>query len=243
MNTTFDNRIYRNFQVTGTVPFQVTLGQSDLFIRADSDLSKPAAIALATVRGQLESYIEDNPLFDRSLLPLHQDPIAPRVVRTMLAAGLAANVGPMAAVAGAIAQEVGRELMEQSSQVIVENGGDLFLKLAADQLIGIFAGNSLLSGKVGLRISADQTPCGLCTSSGTVGHSHSEGKADAVVILAEDAGLADAAATAVGNIVKSAVNIQTGIDHAKKIKGVLGVCIIIKDKLGIWGKLTLEKIN
>lgn len=241
--TRYVSRFYRNYAVTGTVPFVVKREQSDLFIRADSDLSCLASDTLAAARLQLESYIAENPLFERSLVPLNPDMMAPKVVRNMLQAGIKADVGPMAAVAGAIAWQVGTRLCEKSKQVIVENGGDLFLALVNDLNIGIFAGKSPLSGKVALKIRAEQTPCGLCTSSGTIGHSLSKGKADAVTVLASDAALADAVATATGNRVDKADDIQKTIEYATAIDGVYGACIIYKDKLGIQGDLELIPIK
>jgi hypothetical protein len=238
----YEERFYRNFEATGTKAFQVTLKESDLFIRADRDLSAEAKSALITARSRIEGYIEDNPLFERSLIPLRPDSMAPRIVREMIDAGILADVGPMAAVAGAVAQFVGRKLASSSNQVIVENGGDLFLKLSGDLTIGIYAGKSPLSGRIGLKIKATDTPCGLCTSSGTIGHSHSEGDADTVTIFASDAALADAAATATGNQVKSEKDVPKAVEYAMNIAGVRGVCIIRKDKLGIQGDLELVKL-
>ena len=144
-------------------------------------------------------------------------------------------MGPMAAVAGAISEFVGKGLLNFSSEVIVENGGDIFMQSQSDRIAGIYAGDSPLSQKIGLKIPAEDTPMGICTSSGKIGHSLSFGKADAVVILSKDTALADAAATAVGNIVISAGDIQKGINFAKMIEGVLGVVVIVEDKLGAWG--------
>lgn len=235
----YENRFYRNYNVTGTVPFQVTVRESDLFIRADYDLSKKAKTVLLKVRSQLERYIQGNPIFERSMVPLMPDPMAPKIVREMLAASAKAGIGPMSAVAGAVAQAVGTTLLEDSEQVMVENGGDIFLALKEDLPIGIYAGKSVLSGRVGLRLKAADSPCGLCTSSGTVGHSHSEGKADSVTILSSDTALADSVATAAGNLVKGAGDITKALDYAMSVSGVLGACIIYKDKLGAQGGLEL----
>jgi len=236
----YENRIYRNFSETGTIPFQVTLEQSDLFIRADSEMASQALEALGTVRGQLERYIHDNPLFERSLVPLRPDAMAPKAVREMIDGGIRAGVGPMAGVAGAVAQFVGRALAKHSRQVIVENGGDCFLVLAKDLVIGIYAGKaSPFTGKIGLKIKADDTPCGLCTSSGKIGHSLSEGDADAVTVYAKDTALADAVATAAGNRIKSGSDVQAAVEFAMSIDGVLGAMAIRKDKLGILGDLEL----
>ena len=150
-------------------------------------------------------------------------------------------MGPMAAVAGAISEFVGKGLLNFSSEVIVENGGDIFMQSQSDRIAGIYAGDSPLSQKIGLKIPAEDTPMGL-SSSGKIGHSLSFGKADAVVILSKDTALADAAATAVGNIVISAGDIQKGINFAKMIEGVLGVVVIVEDKLGAWGDIQLVRL-
>jgi ApbE superfamily uncharacterized protein (UPF0280 family) len=145
----------------------------------------------------------------------------------------------MAAVAGAIAEMVGMELLQYSDEVIVENGGDIFIKTNVPRKVGIYAGNSPLSGKIAIKIYPEETPAGICTSSGTVGHSLSFGKADAVVVVSRDAFLADAVATAVGNRVKNPSGIKDAVDFAAGIDSVEGVLVIIGDKLGAWGKIEL----
>ncbi|MCJ7768867.1 MAG: UPF0280 family protein, partial [Dehalococcoidales bacterium] len=163
--------------------------------------------------------------------------------REMATAAAKVDVGPMAAVAGAIAQFVGEELILYSSEVIIENGGDIYLKSLKDRTVAIYAGGSPLSGKIGLEIKAAETPLSICTSSGTVGHSLSLGKADAVVVASKSATLADAAATAICNIIIQPEDIQAGIEFAKHIEGLLGVVIIKDDKIGIWGNLTIFRTD
>jgi ApbE superfamily uncharacterized protein (UPF0280 family) len=151
-----------------------------------------------------------------------------------------ANVGPMAAVAGAFAEFVGLDLLKYSPEVIVENGGDIFLKSTKSRLVGVYAGeDSPLTGRVALKIEPLDTPLGVCTSSGTVGHSLSFGKADAVVVLSHSTALADAAATAIGNIVKAETDVQKALDFARSVKGLVGAAVIINDKMGVWGKINL----
>ena len=145
----------------------------------------------------------------------------------------------MAAVAGAMAECVGRDLLAFSRQVIVENGGDLFLKAAPPVVTGIFAGASPLSMKIGLRIDNARDGMGVCTSSGTVGHSLSRGTADAVCVVSRSCALADAAATAIGNRVRCADDIQHAIRFGRSIDGVLGIVIVIGEKLGAWGAVEL----
>lgn len=148
----------------------------------------------------------------------------------------------MAAVAGAMAESVGRDLLPESPEVIVENGGDIFLLSEKEVRVGIFAHTSPLSFRVGLRISAARQGWGVCTSSGTVGPSLSLGRADAVCILSPSAALADAAATAVGNLVRSPSDVSRGLEKAQTIPGLTGVVIIIGDKLGAWGGVQLIEI-
>ena len=147
------------------------------------------------------------------------------------------GVGPFAAVAGAIAEFVGKELLAYSSEVIVENGGDIFVAGSHSRVFGIYAGASPLSGKIAFKLAASQMPCGICTSSGTVGHSLSFGKADAVTIIAPSTALADACATAIGNMIATVSDIATGLKVAEQTVGIDGAVIIVGTQIGAWGKV------
>jgi ApbE superfamily uncharacterized protein (UPF0280 family) len=221
------------------VAFEVAVKETDLFILADSNLTTLAEAAIYQVRGPLEGYIANHPELLYSLVPLPDDPLAPLIARQMLAAAQTCGVGPMAAVAGAIAEAVGRALLRESSEVVVENGGDCFVQVASPLEMGIFAGGSVLSEKLALRLRPERTPLGVCTSSGTVGHSLSFGCADAVTVMAPSAAVADAAATRIGNQVKRRGDIDRALATAQEIEGVLGVVIIIGDTVGAWGEVEL----
>jgi ApbE superfamily uncharacterized protein (UPF0280 family) len=143
----------------------------------------------------------------------------------------------MAAVAGAVAAAVGDDLLGQCSEVVVENGGDVFIKSRERISIAIYAGDSPLSMRVGLQFEPAADPFGVCTSSGTVGHSRSLGAADAVCVVASCCALADAAATAIGNCVQTAGDIPAGIDFGRAIGGLDGIVIIVGERMGVWGKL------
>jgi ApbE superfamily uncharacterized protein (UPF0280 family) len=149
------------------------------------------------------------------------------------------KVGPMAAVAGAVAEFVGRELRQFTDEIIVENGGDIFLKINQPRKVGIYAGNSPFSEKIALEVEPRPKPFSVCTSSGTVGHSFSFGQADAVVVIAGSALLADAAATAIGNVVKTAADIEPALKLARKFRRLDGVLIIKDDQLGALGKVNI----
>ena len=241
----YQPRTYRHWvQGQGLVSFHVVVKETDLYIRASSDLKiEEARNLVLKYRRILEEYIERHPSFATSLEPLTVDEDAPAIIGEMANASAKVDVGPMAAVAGAIAQFVGEELLSHSSEVIIENGGDIYLKSLKDRTVAIYAGGSPLSGKIGLEIKAAETPLSICTSSGTVGHSLSLGKADAVVVASKSATLADAAATAIGNIIIRPDDIAAGIEFAKHIEGLLGVVIIKDDKIGIWGNLTIFRTD
>jgi ApbE superfamily uncharacterized protein (UPF0280 family) len=240
----FQPRIYRHWiEGKDLVSFNVKVQETDLYIRASSNLQRKAQRLVLKYRWQLEQYIEKNPEFKTSLNPLPIPTNAPRIINDMLKASQKTNVGPMAAVAGAVAEYVGRELLEFSPEIIVENGGDIFLKLKRKRIVGIYAGNSPLTGKLGLEIKPMDTPLGVCTSSGTVGHSFSYGKADAALIVAKSAILADAAATAICNQVKTQDDISNAIEFGLKILELKGIVIIIGNAIGVWGDVELCKTN
>ena len=220
----------------------VSVKETDLHILAAKNVTEEAYHFVHRYRNQLENYIAMHPGFLTALVPLDQDTLAPPIIKGMLKAGSAANVGPMAAVAGAIAEYVGRDILDAGMQeVIVENGGDIFLKRNRESVAAILAGRSPLNRKVGIRIPASLMPVGLCTSSGTVGHSLSLGKADSVTVLAPSALLADAAATRLGNEVKEGDQggINAALAVARTIPGIFGVVIICGKHMGAWGEIDL----
>jgi uncharacterized protein len=236
------DRTYRRLtSIRNYSHFTVKISETDLFILADSDLSDLAFQSTMRCRVQIEEYIRIHPEFRTSLVPVSGDKLAPEIVKDMLNASNSAGVGPMASVAGAIAEHVGKELLQSSANVLVENGGDIYLNVTDPALIGIFAGDSPLTGRIALSIEAKETPVGICTSSGTVGHSLSFGIADAVCIKSKSTALADAAATSVGNLIKKKSDIKKGLERAMSIPGVLGVLIITGDTLAVQGNMELRR--
>jgi hypothetical protein len=237
----YEPRLYRQTcRSDDLISFSVVVRETDLFIMAEKHLQDQARQAILDCRADVEKYIEQNPSFLTSLYPLPDDPQAPAIVSSMIGAARKAGVGPMAAVAGAVAEFVGQELLNWCHQVIVENGGDIFLSSFKKRIMKIFAGNSPFSNKIALEI--EQFPLGVCTSSGTVGHSLSFGRADAVVIISPSTALADAAATAIGNIVQTKDDIDQALARAKAIEGVEGAVIIKDDGAGFWGKVKIRRV-
>ncbi|MFH1888223.1 MAG: UPF0280 family protein [Pseudomonadota bacterium] len=223
----------------GLLGFRVAVLETDLWVQAESDLSGLARESVIQARARLEAYIARFPDFARTLVPWPETGPAPGIIRAMAAAGAAAGVGPMAAVAGAIAQEVGRALLPHTPEVIVENGGDVFFLAQGEMVLGIYAGSSPLSHNVGVRVEGGGRARALCTSSGTVGHSLSAGRADAACILAADAALADAVATATGNRVRTPGDLPEAIAFARSVPGVEGAVVILGEKLAAFGDLRL----
>jgi len=217
--------------------------QTDLFIQAKKDISDKVSSWIIESRLAIENYAKIHPEFLDSYTPLPKDEFAPSPVKEMLDAAFLTGVGPMAAVAGAISEYVGvRCRRETKGEVLIENGGDLFLWTDSPVTVALFAGNSPLSGKVGIRLYEHDMPLGVCTSSGTVGHSKSLGRADAVTVISKNSALADAAATAAGNLVKGVRDIHVAINFLKNIKGIKGALIVVGKKIGAWGEIELVPI-
>lgn len=240
----YEERKYRNlFKADNLVFFDVCWYETDLRIGACRDLTAEALDLVIKYRRQLDDYIRCNPGFLTSLVPLKPADNAPVIVKRMCEASAKAGVGPMAAVAGAFSEFVGRELLTYSGEIMLENGGDIFIKSLSLCRIGIYAGSSPLNQKLALEIRPESTPLGICTSSGTIGHSLSFGRADAAVIISKDTFLADAAATKLGNLVKEPGDIEKAMDEISAVEGVLGAVVIIGDKLGVWGDVKLTAFN
>lgn len=237
----YKERFYRQWvKSEGLVTFEVKELETDLLISAGKNLENKARESVLNYREDIQSYIKRDRSFYTSLEPINVDIDAPKIVKAMADAGKKASVGPMAAIAGAISEFVGRDLLAYTDEVIVENGGDIFMKTKVKRVLGIYAGkNSPFSGKLALEISPSSGGLGVCTSSGTVSHSLSFGSSDAALIISDDTALADAVATAMGNVVKNKDCIEKGIDLAKSIDGVKGALVIVGDKLGSWGEIKL----
>ena len=237
----YQERTYRSLiAVDDLVTSRVCAGESDLFILANQDVTQRGHGFLLEVRNDLESYISRDPTFLTSRVahrPLHN---APWIVIRMAEVSSYYNIGPMAAVAGAVADCVGQQLMKSQTDVIIENGGDIFVHTRKPIVFTLYAGkNSPFSGKLKFKPTLSDSALGVCTSSGTVGHSYSQGRADAVCVVSQTASQADAAATAMGNKVKHKKDIGQVIQEASNNQNILGIIVALEDKLGIWGEVEI----
>lgn len=230
--------------------FVVTYKETDLWIGVDPDsfrdeMKEVSFLKIKEFRTVLEQYIGTDPDFGKTFEPYPAEPNAPAIVKGMVRAAERANVGPMAAVAGAFSEAVGRHLLEKFDiqELVVENGGDIFLKIERPILMSVYAGNSPLSEKIGIEIQATDSPLGVCTSAGTVGPSVSFGQADAVMIACRNTALADAFATGFGNRIKTPEDVQEVIDQTVQFPEILSAVMICRDKIGIRGKYEMKLIK
>ncbi len=237
-------RFYRQWMTGRDLDrFQVTIGESDLLILCDGRLERLARELLYEVRGRIEGHIARDPGFATALEPHAVAGDAPEVVRSMAAAARGWGVGPMAGVAGAVAQAVGRGLLEACGTVIVENGGDVFVRSDEPVTFRLYAGEqSPFSDRIGFVVDASRG-LGVCTSSGRVGPSLSYGRADAVVAIADDAVEADVAATALANRVRTGEDVGRIVQEQERERRLGGLVACAGDRIGFWGDIELRRLG
>ena len=228
---------------SGLLAHRVVVKETDLMVHTETEMVEETRELVLEHRGYVENYIQSHPEFATTLVPWMDPGPAPAIIADMVRAARNAAVGPMAAVAGAIAGQVGLGLLKSTQEAIVENGGDVFVKINSPVTVGIYAGKSPLSLQIGLKLETDSKPLAVCTSSGTIGHSLSMGKADAVCVVAESCSIADAAATAIGNRIDSPADIEGAIKAGSQIKDINGILVIVGDKMGMWGDLEVVSLK
>jgi ApbE superfamily uncharacterized protein (UPF0280 family) len=206
--------------------------------RICSDRFDAATAEIVRHRRILEEYIDRHPDFLTSFQPLDLLPDAPDVARRMARAARLVGVGPMAAVAGAMAQLAAEAaLAAGASEVIVDNGGDIYLRAAKPVVIGLHPGTPELSRRLAFSLSPDDTPIAICSSSGRMGHSKSLGDCDLATVVAKDAALADAAATLAANLVKAPADVDPALKRIAAVQGIDGLMIVKDDRVGLAGNL------
>ncbi|WP_316896290.1 UPF0280 family protein [Pseudodesulfovibrio indicus] len=228
----------------GEVRFQVGVEQTDLLVVAELDLRDEVAALVAGVRGEIKNWILFHPEFAESLVPVPVPETAPDVVRAMADAAAKCGVGPMAAVAGAVAQAVGDAFADRSPNILVENGGDTYLRSTRERVVALLADPGS-GAAIGLRLEQGAFPVALCASSGTIGHSLSLGSGDLVAVRAGDARFADAAATALANLLNSEADMDRVLKRARELaaEGLEGVFAQYDAKVAAWGDLELVALD
>lgn len=205
------------------------------------------AVTVEIVRQRqiLESYITRHSEFKTAFAPLALLADAPPSAVQMAHAADRVGTGPMAAVAGTMAQLAAQAgIKAGADEAIVENGGDIYLQTKDEVIIGLYPGTGELAGKLAFSLKAEDTPISICSSSGKMGHSTSLGQCDLATIVSKDAALADAAATQAANLVRTADDVEPTLNRIAAIDGVDGVLIVKDDNIGMAGHLPpLVKIN
>lgn len=186
----------------------------------------------------LEDYIQKQPAFQHALEPIELLPEAPDAAQRMAHAAALVNVGPMAAVAGIMAQlaaEAG--LKAGAKEAIVENGGDIYLQTVDPVVVGLYSGHSEKLNQLAFELKPGDTPVAICSSSGKMGHSMSLGQCDLATVVSKDAALADAAATQAANLVRQVQDVEAVLNQIVNIEGIDGALIVKDEHVGLAGKL------
>lgn len=228
----------------GEVSFQVVLEHTDLFVTARQDLSAPMLDFLHLHRGELKSFMLLTPGFRESLVPFPVAEAAPPSARMMAQAAEGANVGPMAAVAGAFAQLVADHFVKDSPDIIVENGGDIYMHSTRERVVALLS-EPESGARLGLRLKKSDFPVSLCASSATIGPSLSLGQGELVVVRSKSGPFADAAATALANLIDTGDDLDLLVARARQLapKGLEGVFAQAGGKLAVWGKMELVALE
>lgn len=230
----YTEKTYR-YRHSGRNTIEVLYKNTDILVSSDAVFKKEEVRALVKkYYSEVETYSARDPRFYTSLSPVRVAQDAPLIAKAMADAGSLSGIGPFSAVAGAVAQFVGTELLARCSELIIENGGDLFLKIHGQKVIGLYAGEGAVLNDFSLAVDPLPGPFGIAASSGTMGHSLSFGNAELVVIIADDAIIADTFATAVCNQIKKKEDVLPVIDAYKNNPVLRGIGIYCEEKLYLW---------
>jgi len=235
----YEERLYRN-KILSKFKIEVSFKESDLLICSDKEINKVKAQSiLVKYYEQIEEYIKRNPFFLTSLSPLEIDKTAPPIISEMIEASKITGIGPFSAVAGAVAKYVGEELLNYCQELIVENGGDIFLKINEDKIIGVYIGQEFKINNFNLKIKQRGQAFGIASSSSSFGHSLNFGKADLVSVVAKNIVIADGFATAISNRIKKVEDADKILAEAKNKLAVEGLLVAFGEKIFLWGDLEI----
>ncbi|MEA2016562.1 MAG: UPF0280 family protein [Actinomycetota bacterium] len=220
--------------------WRVIYKYSDLLISCDKDISGRVKKLLLEIYDLLESFIDRKPSFQKSLSPVKIEKDYPSIVKKMCRKAALFNVGPMATVAGAVCDYIASGLREKCGRLIIENGGDVYIRSSRDFNVGVYLKDTNFKDKIYLKIRSEDTPCGLCSSSGNFGHSLSMGSVGIVVVLSRSTISADGAATSIANRIEKSSDINGVMEQYSRIKELGGLLIVKDGNIGIWGDIELS---
>lgn len=240
------NRRYRDSVAPSgnEVRFQVAVEQTDLLVVAREDLSREVAGVVSGLRGSIKNHILFHPEFAESLVPVEVTDSAPEIIRAMATGSAPCGVGPMAAVAGTVAEFVAREFATRSPDIIVENGGDIFMHSTRERVVALLP-DPESGASIGIRLTCDRFPLSVCSSSATIGHSLSLGAGELVTVAAKSGALADAAATALCNMLRNRSSINMLLAEAERLSayGLEGVFAQVDGQVAAWGEVELVAVE
>ncbi len=241
MHSIHSKRFYRTFAPEGLSPYRACVDTTDLYILSDQNCHDQALEKIKSLRHEIESHIKKYPEFQTALTPVAETDDCTEVIRNMIESSAAAGTGPMASVAGAIAQSVGIHLLKYNKEIIVENGGDIWLKTDRNMNVSVYTNNIYFRDRIAIKVYSEHTPCGICTSSSKLGHSLSFGNADSVTVVSESAALADSAATEICNRIKKENHLMDALEFGMTISGVNGILALYHDKMAAIGNIELTE--
>ncbi|HOK56337.1 MAG TPA: UPF0280 family protein [bacterium] len=236
-------RFYRSIvKRENFLKFEVKVEETDLLVMAKKNLKNEIFNEVKKQREILKDYIRENPDFLFSFSPVYAKSDA-EIIKLMSESSFLTKTGPMASVAGAISEIIGKKFISESDEIIIENGGDIFAKMNSDFIVGIYAGNSPFSMKIGIKLKKREIPYGIATSSGKLGHSISFGKADAVTVISPSSTFSDGAATYFGNLIKDKIDKQLIISELKNFVFIEGIVIIKEKEIFLWGDIEIVNLT
>ncbi|MFP5259322.1 MAG: UPF0280 family protein [Acidobacteriota bacterium] len=239
-------RAYRHSHAPrpGETAFQVVVAQTDLYVVARRNLAREIGDFVSELRAGLSTYLLLHPNFQHSFTPVAADAAAPAIARDMAEAAARFGVGPMAAVAGAFAQAVADRFVGESPELLVENGGDIYLHGSRERIVALLA-KPVEGARLALRFDATSLPAAVCASSAKVGPSLSLGQADMVTVVADRGAVADAAATALANLLVTAEDMEGVLAAAQGMAkaGVRGAFVQLGELVGLVGDVEIVALE
>ncbi|WP_163340753.1 UPF0280 family protein [Desulfopila sp. IMCC35008] len=215
-----------------------TFSWKDTHLKVYSNEFQLITASIVHERKKIEKYIKQHPAFASALKPINLLPEAPPVVQKMAEASGKTGLGPMASVAGTLAQYGVEAALEAGcTDALVENGGDMYIASSAPVTIGIYAGKNAIGTQLAFHIFSEDLPLSICSSSSKMGHSLSFGNCELATVIAKDAALADSAATLVCNSISKQEDVEQVLDNVGSIEGIQGILVIKDNNVGLWGKL------
>lgn len=244
----YEPRTYRKNVNTDRFEYvRIIVEESDLWLgieksRFEKVDQKLVRYEIVRLREVLKDYIVLNPIFLQSMKPIEIYNTDPPIIIKLKETGIISDTGPMTGVAGLIAEKITNFIVNtfEIKEVIVENGGDICMKINSDLNLSIAAGKNSGFNNLGLKILASEEVIGICSSSGTFGHSFSFGKADLLTVISHDTVLADAWATSLANQIKTQEDIQTLCNILPE--EIIGLVAIKDNKIAYKGDYELLKL-